>query len=305
MTNVASDTSVPAATSARVVAEALRASAPSPARGAGRAAEHRRLGDRQPHVEPDEHQHGARQKRNAPAERRRTARRSAAESSRNTRAERRTRAARRAAGNIPYHARLPGGAFSTASSTAPPHSPPRPSPWPKRHSASSSGAATPIVCVGRQHPDRTVETPIVISAATSVVLRPTRSPKWPNSADPIGRARKAMRERGERRQRGRRRIGRRKEQPRKHEHRGRGVDVEVEELDRRADQTREQDLARRVDRGAGELNKTPPIRPAGGSFHEIRSLSTDHRVTRATEHVGSLCDSVPLWSVKSHSEEPI
>ena len=26
------------------------------------------------------------------------------------------------------------------------------------------------------------------SAATSVALRPTRSPKWPNSAEPIGRA---------------------------------------------------------------------------------------------------------------------
>ena len=47
-------------------------------------------------------------------------------------------------GNMPYHARLPGGAFSTASSTAPLHSPPRPSPWPKRQSASSSGAATPM-----------------------------------------------------------------------------------------------------------------------------------------------------------------
>ena len=30
------------------------------------------------------------------------------------------------------------------------------------------------------------------SAATSVVFRPMRSPKWPNSADPIGLARKAM-----------------------------------------------------------------------------------------------------------------
>src|SRR5258706_7063297 len=38
----------------------------------------------------------------------------------------------------------------------------------------------------------TVDTPIVSSAATSVVLRPTRSPKWPNSAEPIGRAMKAM-----------------------------------------------------------------------------------------------------------------
>jgi hypothetical protein len=38
----------------------------------------------------------------------------------------------------------------------------------------------------------TVDRPIVSSAATSVVLRPTRSPKWPNSAEPIGRATKAM-----------------------------------------------------------------------------------------------------------------
>ena len=38
----------------------------------------------------------------------------------------------------------------------------------------------------------TVETPIVSSAATSVVLRPTRSPKWPNNAEPIGRAMNAI-----------------------------------------------------------------------------------------------------------------
>ncbi len=38
----------------------------------------------------------------------------------------------------------------------------------------------------------TVEMPIVSSEATSVTLRPTRSPKWPNSAEPIGRATKAM-----------------------------------------------------------------------------------------------------------------
>jgi hypothetical protein len=34
----------------------------------------------------------------------------------------------------------------------------------------------------------TVERPMVSKAATSVALRPTRSPKWPNSADPIGLA---------------------------------------------------------------------------------------------------------------------
>jgi len=33
---------------------------------------------------------------------------------------------------------------------------------------------------------------MVSSAATSVVLRPTRSPKWPNSTEPIGRATNAI-----------------------------------------------------------------------------------------------------------------
>ena len=37
----------------------------------------------------------------------------------------------------------------------------------------------------------TVEMPMVCSAATRVALRPMRSPKWPNSAEPTGRAMKA------------------------------------------------------------------------------------------------------------------
>jgi hypothetical protein len=44
--------------------------------------------------------------------------------------------------------------------------------------------------VGRS-PTATVETPMVKSAATSVALRPTRSPKCPNNAEPIGRAKNA------------------------------------------------------------------------------------------------------------------
>jgi len=44
---------------------------------------------------------------------------------------------------------------------------------------------------------------------------------------------------GERLERGCRRIAGRKEQLRKYEHGGRAVDVEIEELDRRADQARE------------------------------------------------------------------
>ncbi len=36
-----------------------------------------------------------------------------------------------------------------------------------------------------------VDIPMVSSDATRVVLRPTRSPKWPKSAEPIGRAKNA------------------------------------------------------------------------------------------------------------------
>ena len=68
-----------------------------------------------------------------------------AESSRKMPPEKKKPTGAPSCGNMPYHARLPGGAFSIASSTAPPHSPPSPRPWPKRQSASSSGAATPIV----------------------------------------------------------------------------------------------------------------------------------------------------------------
>ena len=55
---------------------------------------------------------------------------------------------------------------------------------------------------------------------------------------------------GERRQRlkrRRRRVGCREEQPGKDEYRGRRVNIEVEELDGRADQAREEHLARRIE----------------------------------------------------------
>ena len=38
----------------------------------------------------------------------------------------------------------------------------------------------------------TVEMPIVSRAATSVALRPIRSPKWPKTMAPKGRAKKAI-----------------------------------------------------------------------------------------------------------------
>jgi hypothetical protein len=47
-------------------------------------------------------------------------------------------------GNMPNQPRLPAGAFSVASSAAPPHSPPSPMPWPKRNTHKRIGARLPI-----------------------------------------------------------------------------------------------------------------------------------------------------------------
>ena len=50
----------------------------------------------------------------------------------------------------------------------------------------------PMVSYVGSRPMATVEIPIVSSEATSVTLRPMRSPKCPNSAEPIGRATNAI-----------------------------------------------------------------------------------------------------------------
>ena len=70
---------------------------------------------------------------------------------------------------------------------------------------------------------------------------------------------------GERRQQRRARIVAREEQGRKHQHRRRGVDVEVEEFDRRADQAGEQHAAGGVlgqDFGHGFGSQQPAAMPA-------------------------------------------
>jgi hypothetical protein len=75
--------------------------------------------------------------------------------------------------------------------------------------------------------------------ATSVALRPTRSPKWPNRKAPTGRARKAMPKvrKGVERLRLRRRLG--KERLADHQRRRGAIDIEIVEFDRRADQARQ------------------------------------------------------------------
>ena len=93
---------------------------------------------------------------------------------------------------------------------------------------------------------RTVDTPIVIKAATSVTLRPMRSPKWPKKTAPIGRGEEGDREGGEGLQDGRGRIAGREEQRREDEDCRRRIHIEVEEFDRGADQAREQNACGRI-----------------------------------------------------------
>ena len=153
---------------------------------------------------------------------------------------------------MPYQARFPGGAFSIARSTAPPHSPPRPRPWPKRQSASSSGAAKPMAAVGRQRANGDGgERPWSSSAthqrglaadAIAEVAEERRADRPREEGDA------KRRERGER---GGGRVGRGKEQLGKYEHRRGRVDVEVEELDGGADEAGEQHLAGAVHGQAG------------------------------------------------------
>ena len=85
-------------------------------------------------------------------------------------------------------ARLPSLAYSVASRAAPDHSPPSPRPWKKRSSVSMAGAHRPIWKYVGSRPMRNVAMPMVSSEPMSVVLRPTRSPRWPKTTAPSGRA---------------------------------------------------------------------------------------------------------------------
>ena len=93
----------------------------------------------------------------------------------------------------------------------------------------------------------TVDRPMVESAMTSVVLRPIRSPKMSEECRANRSRQKCDTKGGERFQSGRGGVGSGKEQPGKNQHRGGSVNVEIEELDRGADQAGKKDLARRID----------------------------------------------------------
>jgi hypothetical protein len=62
-------------------------------------------------------------------------------------------------------------------------------PWASRSSTRSTGASAPTVAAVGRSPLSTVATPIISSDTTSMGLRPSRSPKWPKTIPPSGRAR--------------------------------------------------------------------------------------------------------------------
>ena len=151
-------------------------------------------------------------------------------------------------------------------------------------------------------PISTVDTPIVSSAATSVVLRPTRSPKWPNTTEPIGRAMNAIANVANDASVAVAGIGCREKQPRKDQHRCGRVNVEVEEFDRRADQAREQDLARRIEGlgrrlhagkftreraarfGDTERHRPASLRPTGATHRTTSGARNDDDCRRHRRH---------------------
>lgn len=79
-------------------------------------------------------------------------------------------------------------ACSTTMRVAPPHSPPIASPWTTRRATSRTGAQTPIASYVGSSPMRKLPQPIRVIVSSIIDLRPSRSPKWPKTMPPSGRA---------------------------------------------------------------------------------------------------------------------
>ena len=90
---------------------------------------------------------------------------------------------------LPKKPRRCGGAYSTASRTAPPYSPPTPIPCRIRSTTRATGAQTPIWSYVGSRPIAAVPTPMISSVRISIFFRPIRSPKCPKISPPTGRAR--------------------------------------------------------------------------------------------------------------------
>ena len=124
-------------------------------------------------------------------------------------------------------------------------------PCPNRQSASSAGRKHADGCVGRQQADADGRNAHGQQGGDQGGLAPDAIAEMPEQSRPDGPREECQRKGRERLQHGRGRIAFGKEQPGKHQHRGRGVNIEIEELDGRADQARKQDAARLRRAGPG------------------------------------------------------
>ena len=162
----------------------------SPALGHGRL-EHRALGQARAHPPADRDQHRREQERHAPAPGEEVVRRSARRPS--PPARRRPADCRPAR---PPAASRPRCRAAWRRRTRRPSAPRRPIRRPPRSPARA--AAAPAAAARRRRSGRrsaagrsgVLETPISTRLSISRRLRPMRSPKWPNTSPPIGRATK-------------------------------------------------------------------------------------------------------------------
>ncbi len=87
--------------------------------------------------------------------------------------------------------RFLSGAYSAMKVEAPPYSPPVEKPWIMRKTISRIGAHRPMLAYEGIRPMHRVPAAIMIMVRARTFLRPTRSPRGPKNAPPMGRTRKA------------------------------------------------------------------------------------------------------------------
>src|SRR5699024_1728293 len=83
--------------------------------------------------------------------------------------------------------RLFAGAYSTKKAEAPAYSPEALKPWSSRNTSNRAGAQRPSCAAPGNSPMQTVAPDMIRIDQARAVLRPTRSPIWPQIKPPMGR----------------------------------------------------------------------------------------------------------------------
>ena len=155
-------------------------------------------------------------------------------------------------GQLALSPRLSGAPCSSDISTAPPHSPPRPSPCTNRSSDQQDRGRDADRGVGGQQADEERrDAHDQQSDDEDRACGRTRSPKWPKTMPPSGRATNPTAYGGEGQQRADQRVEVGKNSCVEHQRGGGAVEEEVVPLQRRADEAGDDDLAGRAGQVGG------------------------------------------------------